>query len=255
MITNDFIGLYYNQKVYFLDLFGFGGHFPLWSPSEAAGYPYWSNPFNAVFYPLNLLLILSGYIFGGFSFHHYQIFTVLALSIFSVGTYQWLRHLGYPVKSCIFSASVVACSFKMTELLRFPNAIHTACWFPWLFLGLEFIANDVKRWRGVILSAISIFMIFTAGYIYFVYYLQFLAFPYAAYLIFSSKKILCYSKTTNNCSGPGFLEKIIKMLISLLIPLFLTWFYYLRIKNLLEQTVDRSGGNYVYSTSHVVDMD
>ncbi len=53
-IGNDFGYLYYVYKVYLLSVWN-SGHFPLWSPTEGAGYPFFSNPFAQAFYPLNLL--------------------------------------------------------------------------------------------------------------------------------------------------------------------------------------------------------
>ncbi len=47
-LGNDFMALYFRYKVYLLDSLA-GGHFPLWSPSEGAGYPFFSNPFTSTF--------------------------------------------------------------------------------------------------------------------------------------------------------------------------------------------------------------
>jgi hypothetical protein len=61
---NDFILLYYKYKVYLLaHLANFS--FPLWSPSEAAGFPFYTNPFAQAFYPLNLPLAVWYKISGG----------------------------------------------------------------------------------------------------------------------------------------------------------------------------------------------
>jgi hypothetical protein len=56
-IGNDFAYLYFNYKVYFLEMLRHG-HFPLWSPTEAAGMPFFSNPFAQSFYPLNLVYLI-----------------------------------------------------------------------------------------------------------------------------------------------------------------------------------------------------
>jgi hypothetical protein len=65
-IGNDFIGLYYKYKVYLLDCLA-NFHFPLWSPSEAAGFPFYTNPFAQVFYPFNAMLVLWYKVFGGYT--------------------------------------------------------------------------------------------------------------------------------------------------------------------------------------------
>ena len=63
-IGNDFIDLYYLPKVYLLDKLS-SFDFPFWSPSEAAGYPFHSSPFNQAFYPLNLILAVLYRLLGG----------------------------------------------------------------------------------------------------------------------------------------------------------------------------------------------
>jgi hypothetical protein len=42
-LGNDFGPFYYVYKTYLLDHLS-NGYFPLWSPSEGAGYPFFSNP-------------------------------------------------------------------------------------------------------------------------------------------------------------------------------------------------------------------
>ena len=55
-IGNDFVALYYNYKVYLLDMLA-AGQLPLWSPMEGAGYAFFSSPFAQTLYPLNLPLM------------------------------------------------------------------------------------------------------------------------------------------------------------------------------------------------------
>ena len=89
LLGNDFIDLYYKYKVYLLDkLIHF--EIPLWSPSEAAGYPFYSNPFTQTFYPLNIPLAFVYRLLQGYSYVDHQIFTVSAVSIFALGLYLWI---------------------------------------------------------------------------------------------------------------------------------------------------------------------
>jgi hypothetical protein len=54
-IGSDFIECYYNYKAYLLaELINL--RIPLWSPAEAAGFPFYSSPLTQTFYPLNILL-------------------------------------------------------------------------------------------------------------------------------------------------------------------------------------------------------
>lgn len=76
-IGNDFESLYYRYKVYLLD--GLSHlRLPLWSPSEAAGFPFYANPFAQVFYPPNAPLAVLYRLRGGYSYHDHQVFTVIA---------------------------------------------------------------------------------------------------------------------------------------------------------------------------------
>ena len=128
-IGNDFHYLYFNYKVYLLAMWG-QGHFPLWSPTEGAGFPFFSNPFAQPFYPLNLLYLAYHGLVGRFVEWDYQIFTIFALSIFGVGLYLWLRRLRITTMIALLAVLVALSSLKVTELLRFPNAAHSAAWMP-----------------------------------------------------------------------------------------------------------------------------
>jgi hypothetical protein len=91
-IGNDFIVLYYKYKVYLLaHLADFS--FPFWSPAEAAGFPFYTNPFAQAFYPFNLPLAAWYRISGGYNPLDHQVFTVLGISIFALGLFMWLRRL------------------------------------------------------------------------------------------------------------------------------------------------------------------
>ncbi|MHC4086934.1 MAG: hypothetical protein ACYSU5_17260 [Planctomycetota bacterium] len=141
-IGNDFILLYYKYKVYLLACLS-DFHFPLWSPAEGAGYPFYTNPFTQAFYPLNLLLVLWYKILGGFNPLDYQVYTVLGISIFALGLFMWLRLINTNLRAVVFSVLIMSVSFKVTEIIRFPNAVHTAAWYPWILYALTKIMRVV----------------------------------------------------------------------------------------------------------------
>lgn len=122
---NDFILLYYKYKVYLLACLA-DFHFPLWSPAEGAGYPFHTNPFTQAFYPFNLLLVVWYKISGGYDPLDHQVFTVLGISIFALGLFMWLRLVNTNLRAVVFGVLVMSVSFKVTEITRFPNAVHTA---------------------------------------------------------------------------------------------------------------------------------
>jgi len=72
-------------------------------------------------------------------------------------------------------------SFKVTEILRFPNALHAAAWYPWILLAMTRIVFS-ETWgqaaRYALLMSFSLFCLFTAGYPYYVIYSVLLVGPY-----------------------------------------------------------------------------
>ena len=224
-IGNDYQILYFNYKVYLLSSLS-SFHFPLWSPAEGAGFPFFSSPFTQAFYPLNLFLLVFYKLLRGISLFDYQLFTISGLGIFAVGTYLWLRKLHFDRSICIISAGIFAISFKLTELLRFPNAIHTAAWIPWLLLGLT-LAKNTRLSQKLIF--VSLVMMVTAGYPYYLLYVCLLAGPY----------LLAVRYPLRHLIAPMFLATL------------LVGPYLLSVLKLMIQTVDRTGGNLFYSTKLV----
>ena len=178
-IGNDFTGLYGSYKFYLLDYLS---HLtiPLWSPSEAAGFPFFSSPFTQTFYPLNLPLAAFYRFFGGYSMLEHQRFTILGLSIFGLGLYFWLRSLGLSRRPVLFGTFVMSVSLKITEIIRFPNAVHTAAWYPWVLFAITKIFRSTSTRQAVkygVLLAFSLVCLLTGGYPYYVFYAVFLFGP------------------------------------------------------------------------------
>jgi hypothetical protein len=250
-ISNDFIPLYYTYKVYLLDLLAHG-HFPLWSPAEASGYPFYSNPFTQVFYPLNLPLLLFYKIAGGYSVFDHQVFSVMGVSIFALGLFLWLNLLFPNVRAVFFSAVLISLSFKLGEILRFPNAVHAAAWMPWILFGITLAATkDQYRMGGLIIFA-STTMLLTSGYPYYAYYGIFLFPPYAMLLCFlGSRRALLKKSYDSSFSSKKFL---LTLFISSGSVLAFCAPYLIKMRQLLKETVDRTGSNYHYATLYVFDF-
>ncbi|NJO17386.1 MAG: hypothetical protein HC877_17075 [Thioploca sp.] len=199
-IGNDFIYLYYNYKVYLLDCLS---HFriPLWSPSEAVGYPFYSNPFTQSFYPLNIPLAIYYKLTGGSTPLEHQYFTVLGVSIFSLGLFYWLKSLKLNVSAILFATLVMSVSFKIIEILRFPNAIHTAAWYPWILFSLtKSLQNSCYLKKIIKYNILLIFFIicfFTGGYPYYIYYSIFLFIPYFLTFFIPSVRKIYFVNTVN----------------------------------------------------------
>ncbi|HSJ40417.1 MAG TPA: hypothetical protein VK955_05115, partial [Xanthobacteraceae bacterium] len=180
LVGNDFGVLYYSSKAYLLDGLSHGV-MRWWSPAEAAGFPFYSNPFSQAFYPLNILLTIAYRLFGGWQLLDHQRYTVLGLGLFSLGLFRWLRALGFDRRIALSAAMVMAVSFKLSELLRFPNAIHTAAWYPWVLLcSGRVVESSSTRTRVVngLLLAGALVCLMTGGYPYYIVYSPFLFGPY-----------------------------------------------------------------------------
>ena len=251
-IGNDFILLYYKYKVYLLACLS-DFHFPLWSPAEGAGYPFYTNPFTQAFYPLNLLLILWYKILGGFNPLDYQVFTVLGISIFALGLFMWLRLINTNLRAVVFSVLIMSVSFKVTEIIRFPNAVHTAAWYPWILYALTriLLSKSLKKTvvSGVLL-AFFLICLFTGGYPYYVYYGIFLFIPYLLAFLAKPLRELLFGPYTINWRR-GFVTFTLAGAAALVIcaP------YVLGIKRLMAETIDRAGKDFSYSTAHVFNLE
>ena len=251
-LINDFIILSYRYKVYLLDHFA-DLSFPLWSPSEAAGFPFYVNPFAQAFYPLNLLLAVWYKISGGYNPIDHQVFTVLGVSIFALGLFMWLRLINTNLRAVVFGALVMSVSFKVTEILRFPNAVHTTAWYPWILYALTRIifSQTIKK---LIISAILLLMFLfcfsTGGYPYYVYYSQFLFVPYILIFLVKPLRVQLFG------IRPIRWKPVLATLaVTAIIAALTCGPYLLGIKRLMTETADRGGKDFRYSTSHVFNFE
>jgi hypothetical protein len=119
------------------------------------------------FYPLKLPLALYYRVAGGYSVVDHQRFTVLGVGVFSLGLFLWLESLVPLRRSVLFATLLVGLSWKLGEILRFPNAVHTAAWIPWILYAVAAITRDPKHKKGRITLFVSCVMLLTAGYPYY----------------------------------------------------------------------------------------
>ncbi|MHC4619270.1 MAG: hypothetical protein ACYTEQ_16115 [Planctomycetota bacterium] len=246
-IGNDFIVLYYKYKVYLLaHLADF--RFPLWSPAEGAGFPFYTNPFAQAFYPFNLLLAVWYRISGGYNPLDHQVFTVLGISIFALGLFMWLRRLNSNLRAVLFATLIMSVSFKMTEIMRFPNAVHSAAWYPWALYALTgiMLSQSLKQavWSGILLVFFLICLC-TGGYPYYVYYAQFLLAPYVFVFLVRPLRL--------GLIGPRAIHwkrAFATLAVAAVVTLLICGPYLLGIKQLMSQTTDRAGKDFDYSTAH-----
>jgi hypothetical protein len=252
IIGNDFIVLYYKYKVYLLaNLAEF--RFPLWSPSEAAGFPFYTSPFAQVFYPFNALLVVWYKIFGGYSTLDHQLFTVLGISVFALGLFMWLRLVNSDTRAVVVATFIMSVSFKVTELVRFPNAVHSAAWYPWVLYALTriMLGGSIKEVvkAGALLILFGVFLC-TAGYPYYVYYAVFLVLPYLLAFLVKPLRAKLFGEREVSLK-----RAVTTLAASGLVTLLLCGPYLMSILQLMSQTIDRAGKDFKYSTQHIFNFE
>lgn len=248
LIGNDFYELYYKYKAYLLAcLVDF--KIPLWSPSEGTGYPFYSSPFTQTFYPLNLPLAVYYRLAGGYTVLDHQRFTILGISIFALGLYFWLKQLRLPPRAVIFGTLLMTVSFKVTEIVRFPNAVHTAAWYPWILFAVTGIFLGAHRREfikyGLWFCLFSTCFL-TAGYPYYVYYSIFLFGPYLLVLLIPKLRMRVFG-----CRTVDWKNAAVTASAAGLAALLICGFYLYKMFGLLRQTTDRAGADFTYSTRFV----
>ena len=172
---NDFDLIYFSYKRYIAEMLSVG-IVPLWSPVDGSGFSLIFNPFAQYFYPPGWTMYLVHYITKNLSLHIFLLYTIFAISLFSLGIFYWLKSLKINQSIAFFSALIIACSLKVTELLRFPNAAHAIAWVPWALYGINLMIKNDKKKSFFIIFFSNLFII-TAGYPYFIVYSLFLLIP------------------------------------------------------------------------------
>lgn len=233
-IGNDFQSLYSNYATYSVDAMR-AGFTPWWNPNEACGYPFYSNPFTAFFYPGRLLYFMLAAGAPQYSWYHHQVYMVIGIGVFALGLYAWLRGRGVEPPAALVAAGVIAISFRIADIYRFPNAIHAAAWMPWILYAYD-------RWldraigRGFVLGLVAVLCLCTAGYPYYSIYAVVLVASYVALRITEGiplrRALLAF-------------VTIIAPAACLLLP------YYSSMSRMLGLTADRGGADYRYSTAHL----
>jgi hypothetical protein len=250
-LGNDFGPFYFVYKNYLLDFLS-NGHFPLWSPMEGGGYPFFSDPLTQAVYPPNMLLALLYRINQGYTHLDHQVFTVAAICWFSLGLYTWLRSLKIDRRFAVFAALTMALSYKMVELLRFPNAAHEAAWYPWILLALTGLFKAVNwrsAWKWSAVLTLSLICLFTAGYPYYVYYLPFLAAPYMVFMLIPHVRKVIFDN-----DRPDWRKFITGFLIACVAAVLVCGPYLLNMGQTIAQTSGRAGDDFTHATMYPFDF-
>ena len=239
---NDFDLIYFSYKRYIAEMLS-EGIIPLWSPTDGNGFSLIFNPFAQYFYIPSWILYLIHFINKNLSLHTFLLYTIFAISIFSLGIYYWLKSLKINRTIAFFSALIIACSLKLTELLRFPNAAHAAAWLPWVLYGINLMITQSKKKSFYIIFFSNLFIL-TAGYPYFIIYSLFLFIPYIIFLPFLFNNF--YNLKLNNFNIVFYFSILSSFIISYLVAL--PWL--LKVRTLMSSLVDRTTKNWEFATEH-----
>lgn len=246
-IGNDFVPFSYYYKVYLLDYLI---HFklPIWSPSEAAGFPFLTSPQTGALYPLNLLFAFLYWWKGSYSLLDHVWVTVFGISIYCLGLFAWLREFKWKQTFALIASLIVSVSYQLTEIIRFTKAVESVAWIPWLlFFFTRILKNPTKQrsfWFYVCFS-FSVFSFLTAGYLYYQYYSIFLLIPLAIILVINRARIIIGFGGIN--LQPKF---FIRPFIAFISPFILLTPYFVQMFILLQQVHRRGARDFFYSTEH-----
>ena len=242
---NDFELLYYSYKKYIFEFIQ-AGHFPLWSPSESLGYSLIFNPFAQYFYPLSWILYFICFLVGDLTKHTYLLYTIFGISIYNIGQYLWLRRLNIDIKYCLIATLITCLGLKLNEILRFPNAVHTICWFPWMLYGMTLSIKINNKIKSSLILFISSILILTAGYPYYILYGFILFSSYFIFISFKKVKLTIYKKEETQNYFIFFLNNSIPPILALIIVL--PWIS--GITEIMEITRGRNLNDINFSFSH-----
>ena len=246
-IGNDLRIVYYPYKPYLLDRL-VHLNIPLWSPSEAVGFPFYSSPLTQTFYPLNIPLAIFYKLAGGFNLQDYQVYTILGIAIFALGLYYWLKTFGFNWRATLFAVLCMAVSFKVAETTRNANSIQELAWYPWILFALTRIFQAAS-WKRLILYGSLLFFamlcLLTAGYPYFIYYALFLIGPYLLALLVPGLRKAFWGLPPGKVVKP-----ILAAAASAGAAVLVCLPYLIEMQQLLKQSGSRGGGTFEYATAH-----
>ena len=147
----------------------------------------------------------------------------------------------------MYSALTISISYKITEILRFTKAVHTAAWYPWILFAITkiFCADNMQlTLKYAALLIIFYICLITAGYPYYVVYSVFLISPYILFFIIRKlNSYFFYDKIEY------LAKKICVLIVAFIIVLIITFPYFLKVNSLMKQTTDRAGNNFEYAAN------
>ena len=165
-----------------------------------------------------------------------MLYTIFGISIYNVGQYLWLKKLNIDTKYCIVATLITCFGLKLTEILRFPNAIHSFAWFSWMLYGMTLSIEKGKFIKSFLIILFSSILIFSAGYPYYILYGFILFSFYFLFISFGRVKLIIAEKYNIQSFYKIFLNNSIPPMIAFII--IFPWFE--GIRDVMEITRDRN---------------
>ncbi|HEX2572088.1 MAG TPA: YfhO family protein [Polyangia bacterium] len=132
------------------------GELPTWEPGSWCGWPLIVDPYNGVFYPLNVVYYVLGPARGlGFS-------VVLHVVLGGLGMWWFLRRRRLGMEAALFGALGFALSSFFVVRIRHVIFIQMMAWLPWILVGVEGWLAERRR-RALVLVAGATGLALVAG--------------------------------------------------------------------------------------------
>ena len=242
---NDFELYYFVYKKYIFELI-INGHLPFWSPVEASGYSLIYNPLAQFAYVPSWIFYFICYFIGELSKYNFVIYTIFAISIFNIGLFNFLKSLEFNTSEALVSVLIICMGLKINELLRFPNALHTFAWFPWILYGINLNLHFNNYRKSFIIISTSTLFILTAGYPYYIFYGILLFSIYFIFINTFKNKILFKN---NYLFTTSLFHSFYRTLIPSILGLIIALPWLLKVNQLMSITKGRNMSDINFSYS------
>lgn len=171
---SDIPGIFYFEKLLFVNTIYSFHQLPLWNPYIFSGSPFVGNPSTAMFYPLNYIFLIFP-LASSFGL-------MFMLDIFLIGcfTYLFTRSLGLSRFASLLSSSTCMFSGMVITKIYAGNTISldTFVWLPLLFYFLEKLIVT-RKFIYSLVSAICIAFVLVGGHTQVAFYVLIAAVFYA----------------------------------------------------------------------------
>ncbi len=199
------------------------GNLPLWNPYSFTGTPLLANFQTGVFYPLNIIYLISPFLQG------WSIQVLLQTVLLSFFTFLYLRFLKLNLFSQVFGSLTISFCGFVVAWYEWNTVIQTFLWLPVLLLSIEkiLIHQNKKRLIWSIIFVFSLTSSFLAGHTQVFFYISLMVFSYFILKIWHYKNKI------------KIITLFVLLFIIFLILTFIQWYPFLHFVTLSARTLDQ----------------